>query len=207
LLKRIFFALVALIMVTGCSSQPAGDSPANQGNRNFIKTGDNTGPGLAGDPVINRFTVVPATIPPGGKATLSWDVSDAASVSINQNIGMVEKVGSLEVSPMLQTAYVITATNQKGSSFAKVTLTVQAQGANTLPVVLEFTTNPTTPKINQPARLIWKTRGATQVTIDNVPVQASGDKMINLPSATTFVITATNSYGSEIKYLSVPVTE
>ena len=206
MLKHIFVILVALIIVAGCSNQ-AGGQPADTEKPNIIEAGDNTGPGLQGDPVINRFSVVPSNIQPGGKAKLIWVTSDAASVSINNNIGIVEKSGSMEVSPMVQTAYIITATNAKGSTFAKVTLTVQAQGANTLPVILEFVTNPPVPRINEPARLIWKTRGATEVYVDNVPVQANGDKMIKLQSATVFMITATNSYGSEIKYLSVPVNE
>jgi hypothetical protein len=207
LLKRLFIALVALMIFTACSCQPAGDGATNTDDTKITPTGDNTGPGLAGDPVINRFTVTPSTIQPGGKAKLSWYVSNAASVSINQDIGIVDKVGSIEVSPMVQTAYIITAINEKGSTFAKVTLSLQAQGPEKLPVVLEFVTDPVVPKKNTPARLIWKTRGATQVTIDNVPVQANGDKMVMLSSPTSFMIMVTNSFGSEIKYLSVQVND
>jgi len=204
--KRIFLALVALFTFAGCMDMPVGDVSTGRQDT-IVNTDSPAGSSLAGDPVINRFSVVPSTIEPGGKARLIWDVSNAASVSISRDIGLVDKKGDMEISPMVQTAYIITATNEKGSTFAKVTLTVQAQGANTLPVILEFITNPVIPKNDQPARLIWKTRGATQVTIDNVPVQANGDKMIRISSPTTFMITATNSYGSEIKYLSVQVNE
>lgn len=196
-----------LMTLTGCSSQPVVNESASEENTSSSIQEDNTGPGLAGDPVINRFSVVPGTIQPGAKAKLTWKVSNAASVSLNQNIGLVDKEGSMEVSPMTQTAYVLTATNKKGSTFAKVTLTVQAQGPDTLPVIIEFTTDPAVPKRNTPSRLIWKTRGATQVSIDNVPVRANGDKMIMISAPTTYMIMATNSFGSEMKYLSVQVNE
>ena len=206
MLKRIFVALVALILITGCSDPHTSDGAAGKQDTKIYE-GENTGPNLASDPVISRFTVSPSNIQPGDKAKLSWSVSNAASVSLNQDIGLVDTAGSMEVSPMVQTAYVITATNVKGSTFAKVTLTVQAQGPNKLPAIIEFITDPAVPKKNTPARLIWKTRGATMVTIDNVPVQASGDKMIMLSNPTNYMIIATNSYGSEIKYLSVQVNE
>lgn len=160
---------------------------------------------LDGDPVINRFSVTPAAITVGSKAVLSWDVSNASSVSINQGIGLVELKGSIEVSPVSQTVYILTATNQKGTTFAKVTLSIQAHGGEKLPVVLEFTTDPVVPKRGQNARLRWTTRGATQVMIDNVPVQLNGDKIIRLDGPTTFTITVTNSFGSNIQYLSVQV--
>jgi len=41
--------------------------------------------------------------------------------------------------------------------------------------------------------------------IDNVPVQPNGDKMIRLDGPTTYMITVTNSFGSDIRYLSVQV--
>ena len=199
LLPSFITAISAVLLVfTGCMDVPS-TPPDLKPVGNIVPSGLNE------DPVINRFSVTPAAITVGSKAVLSWDVSNASSVSLNQGIGLVEAKGSLEVSPISQTAYILTATNQKGATFAKVTLSIQAQGEEKLPVVLEFTTDPAVPKRGQSARLRWTTRGATQVMIDNVPVQPNGDKMIRLDGPTTYMITVTNSFGSDIRYLSVQV--
>lgn len=208
---RIILILLILLIIPGiimaCNGERAWDGqPDMQKNTNAVNA-DITGPVLPDDPVINRFSVSPSTIPPGGKATLSWDVSNAASVTINNNIGQVATKGAIEVSPAAQTIYVITATNQKGSAFARVILTMQDSSHPKLPVIEEFKTSPDRPRKGKPAKLIWKTTGATQVTIDNVPVQLSGDKTIILVTPTIYTIMATNSFGSEIKYLSVSVSE
>lgn len=187
-----------LIAFTACMDVPA-VAPEIKPAGNIVPSGLNE------DPVINRFSVTPSAITPGSKAVLSWDVSNASSVSINQGIGLVDLNGSIEVSPISQTAYILTATNPKGTTFAKVTLSIQAHGKEKLPAVLEFTTDPVVPKRGQPARLRWTTRGATQVMIDNVPVQPNGDKLIRLDGPTIYTITVTNSFGSDIKYLSVQV--
>jgi len=199
LLPSFITAISAVLLVfTGCMDVPS-TPPVLKPVGNIVPSGLNE------DPVINRFSVTPSAIAPGSKALLSWDVSNASSVSLNQGIGLVEAKGSLEVSPISQTAYILTVTNQKGATFAKVTLSIQAQGEEKLPVVLEFATDPAVPKRGQSARLRWTTRGATQVMIDNVPVQPNGDKMIRLDGPTTYMITVTNSFGSDIRYLSVQV--
>jgi hypothetical protein len=206
-LRVISVLLIISAIITACSSQPAGDSQSDLRNNANTANAEITGPVLSGDPVINRFSVSPSTIPPGGKAILSWDVSNAVSVTINNNIGRVNSKGSVEVTPAVQTTYVITATNQKGSAFARVILTVQDASHQKLPAIEEFRTDPEYPRRGKPAKLIWKTSGATQVTINDVPVQLSGDKTIMLITPTIYTIMATNSFGSEIKYLSVSISE
>ena len=198
-MKHFAAALAILLVFTGCMDVPA-EAPT-------LQTDSKIDPSRVGsdDPVINRFTVTPSAITAGSKATLSWDVSNASSVSINQGIGLVEARGSKEISPISQTAYIITATNPKNTVFSKVTLSIKAEGGEKLPVVLDFSTDPAVPKRGQPARLRWTTRGATQVMIDNVPVQTNGDKQIRLDAPTTFMITVTNAFGSDIRYLSVQV--
>lgn len=210
MLKHILITLVTLILISGCSSLPAinnqAGSETNTGYTGNNSDGQTIGRGLDWDPVIHRFSVTPANIPPGGKATLSWHVSNADAVSLNQDIGQVEMTGSMEVSPSIQTVYIITATNIRGSTYAKVTLTVNDYGPNKLPVIEEFKTNPEILKPDEPGRLIWKTSGATLVTINNVPVQLSGNKMIRQTESRTYMLIVTNSFGSDIRYLSVPVS-
>jgi len=76
------------------------------------------------EPVINSFNADSATITEGESVTLSWQVTDADDVSINQGIGSVGLSGSTSVSPTSTTNYTLTATNSAGSSIATVTITV-----------------------------------------------------------------------------------
>lgn len=81
-----------------------------------------------GTPTINFFTVDPTTIAPGDQAILSWNVSGAVSVQINQGIGNVSSVGQAPVSPNSTTIYTLTATNPCGQATRTITLTVSAGG-------------------------------------------------------------------------------
>ena len=62
-------------------------------------------------PVIQSFSADPASIIAGQTTTLSWSVSNATAVSINQGIGPVGLSGSRTVGPSLNTTYTLTATN------------------------------------------------------------------------------------------------
>ncbi len=66
-------------------------------------------------PVINSFIATPAEIQPGQSSTLSWNVSGATSISIDNGIGTVQATGSLVVSPVTGTSYIITARNAVGT--------------------------------------------------------------------------------------------
>ncbi len=61
------------------------------------------------DPVITDFSISPNTITPGDSATLSWSVTGADSVTINNGIGTVASSGSLSITPSATTTYEITA--------------------------------------------------------------------------------------------------
>jgi hypothetical protein len=78
-------------------------------------------PSGAVKPVVNSFEASPGIINPGGSSTLSWNVSGAATVSIDQGIGNVALSGTRVVLPTKATTYTLTATNEFGS----VTVTAQ----------------------------------------------------------------------------------
>lgn len=69
-------------------------------------------------PVINSFDVTPGNITSGESSTLSWSVSDAKAVSIDQGIGNVALSGTRVLSPNTTTTYTLTATNDAGSATA-----------------------------------------------------------------------------------------
>ncbi|MDP2877646.1 MAG: fibronectin type III domain-containing protein [Holophaga sp.] len=76
-------------------------------------------------PVISSFTATPTTLQSGASTTLTWAVSGAISLSINEGIGTVSGT-SRTVTPAATTTYVLTATNATGSSTHQATVTVTA---------------------------------------------------------------------------------
>ena len=73
-------------------------------------------------PVVARFTATPDALPHGGgEVTLSWEVADAASVSIEPGIGPVEG-DSRVVQVSADTTFRLTATGPGGTDTAEVTV-------------------------------------------------------------------------------------
>jgi|GEM_PF-1036451 len=79
-------------------------------------------------PQIASFSAQPTTIAQGQSATLSWSVSGAASLSIDNGVGDVTGASSRSVSPAATTTYVLTASNATGSVTASAAVTVNPQG-------------------------------------------------------------------------------
>jgi len=96
----LFFILIALVFIAGCSGTP----PTA--------------------PIINSFSANSIAIDEGDTVVLSWAVTDATTVTIDQSIGSVALTGSTSVSPTTATTYTLTATNSAGSSTATVTIIV-----------------------------------------------------------------------------------
>jgi len=93
----LFFAMIVLVLIAGCN-------------------------GTA--PIINSFSANPSTITVGESSTLSWSVTDATSVTIDQSIGSVALISTMTVSPATTTTYTLTATNTAGSVTASVQVVV-----------------------------------------------------------------------------------
>jgi len=75
-------------------------------------------------PIINSFLANPTTITIGESSNLSWSVTDAISVTIDNGIGSVALMGTTSVSPITNNTYTLTATNITGSITATTTITV-----------------------------------------------------------------------------------
>lgn len=79
------------------------------------------------NPSVNTFVATPGTIAIGQNSTLSWNVSDATLVSIDNGIGNVSASSTTAVSPETTTTYTLTASNQGlATSTAQVTVMVSA---------------------------------------------------------------------------------
>jgi len=98
---NLFFAMIILVLVAGCGPAPTA-------------------------PIINSFSANPLTITVGESSNLSWSVTDATTVTIDNGIGSVALSGTTTVTPVTTTTYTLTATNSTGSVTASVTVTVGA---------------------------------------------------------------------------------
>jgi len=162
-------------------------------------------------PVINSFDASPPSISAGGSSTLTWKVSGATTVSIDQGIGNVALTGSRAVMPSVTTVYTLTATNAVGVS-VPATAQVMVSGAPSppagLPVVNSFTASPSSITAGSSATLSWNVSNATSVTIDQGvgAVGSSGTTSVSPAATTTYTLTATNAAGSTTAMTQVTVS-
>ncbi len=125
---------------------------------------------FAGDipppPEVVEFKVEPAVIRKGEKATLSWSVTNGASISVNQGVGVVRPQGSVEVSPNFTTQYRITAAGEfpeLGLARKSVTLRVVAPDVERppeVPIDVPPDVIPEAPKPTEEARVDLKVNGS-----------------------------------------------
>ncbi|HDK25554.1 MAG TPA: hypothetical protein ENG48_00515 [Candidatus Atribacteria bacterium] len=116
-MKRIKFFTIILILImftliNGCSPAP-----------------------LA--PVITSFLADPQVIDAGGTSTLTWEVSDATTVTISPGVGSVALIGTFVVSPIETTTYTLTASNVAGNVTAQVNVTVSSALQKAIDVVVD----------------------------------------------------------------------
>ena len=110
---RALAALLILLVVSfGCQTTKSSGSSGGSSSSGTL-------------PVINSFTASAASITLGKSVTLSWSVTNATSLSLNQGVGPVTG-SSVSVTPAATgtLTYVLTATNSTGSATASVTVTV-----------------------------------------------------------------------------------
>lgn len=165
-------------------------------------------------PTIANFSADPATIAPGDTSTLSWNVSDADSVSITTPDGEVttstEAQGTVEVAPAATTTYTLTATNSSGSSSETVTVTV---GTTTPggPEIVAFTATPGMILEGASSTLAWSVTDADEVVITageteiETSTDAEGSVTVTPAATTTYTLTATNSEGESTATVTVTV--
>ena len=85
-----------------------------------------------GSPVINSFTATPDNIAAGGTSTLSWDVTGATSLSIDNGVGPVTGTSAV-VNPTVTTTYTLEATNDNGTVRSSKVVTVGTDTGGTAP--------------------------------------------------------------------------
>jgi peptidoglycan-associated lipoprotein len=75
-------------------------------------------------PTVAAFAAEPSSIERGQSSTLSWNVTEATSVSIDNSIGAVQASASRRVFPGASTTYTLTATGPGGTKTATATVNV-----------------------------------------------------------------------------------
>jgi len=143
---------------------------------------------------VNSFSASLTTIPAGDSVTLSWNVSDATAIAIDQGIGTVSAIGSVAVTPGVTTTYKITATGGGSTATSQVTVTVQEPVLD----IVFFSADPESVPSGSVSMLTWKTTGATEVRILPVigAVAAEGDVNVTVIGNQTHVFTLTASNGT-----------
>jgi hypothetical protein len=148
----------------------------------------------AGVPVIVSFTASPTTISEGQTSTLSWAVTGATSLSIDQGIGSVRGKTSQVVAPDRETTtYTLTATNAAGAS-ATAQVTVMPVP---LPTIVSFGASPTAVSSGGSATLTAEFYDGTGIVDQGIGAVTSGSGKIidSINAATTYTLTVTNVAG------------
>lgn len=165
---------------------------------------------VTGRPVIS-FSASPAVGSPataiinrGQSSTLSWNVSNATSVSIDNNIGNVAASGTLIVSPTRSTSYKITASNSAGTVTGYVKVRVNYPD---VPNVVSFTATPVTITLGQSTTLSWTTTNAATVILSGFGlVPDSGTMSVSPTETTEYSVAASNPSLHLYKSTTVTVT-
>jgi hypothetical protein len=147
-------------------------------------------------PTITKFQATPASIKAGETSTLSWSVSDATQVSLDQGFG-VQAGNSVDVTPAVTTTYTLSVTGPGGTTTAQLTVTVQVAK----PVITSFTASPDDVPFGGVSTLSWTVTGTvTGLSLSNginaQDVTGTTSKQLTVDTDTTFTLTATNSGGS-----------
>ena len=160
-----------------------------------------------GAPTVNSFTASPTTISSGSSSVLSWSVSNASALIIDQGIGSVSAAGTSTVTPAATTTYTLTAVNASGTTVSMVTVTVESGSSTTTtttpttsgpPPVAHIYVNPGNISPTGTAVVSWDTANASSVVINpgigSVP--PSGSRNVSPNNTTVYVITASNANGT-----------
>ncbi|MCI5145506.1 MAG: hypothetical protein D3923_08230, partial [Candidatus Electrothrix sp. AR3] len=155
----------------------------------------------SGTPFIT-ISAVPETVGYGASSVLTWQSTNADSVSIDNGIGLVDLNGSVSVAPTETTTYTITATGPGGT--ATDTATVEVLGS--APTVT-ISAVPETIVSGSSAVLIWQSGGVENVYIDNgIGTVAVKDSLSVIPEhTTTYTITGSGTNGTVSSQVTVQV--
>jgi hypothetical protein len=202
-------AIICLAGVTGlaaCGASSKGGATGAAGTGTGTGAGGTgtggTGTGTAGSgpapgsPTVTSFTAEPATLPTGGgEVTLTWVVTGADQISIDNGVGVVTGT-TVKATVKATTIFTLSAMNTKGTVTKSAVVTVAASSKN--PVILSFSAAPPSlPTGGGQTTLSWEVQNATGLSIDQgVGVVTGTSKAVTATATTIYTLTATNADGS-----------
>jgi phospholipase C len=149
------------------------------------------------------------TINAGDLVTLTWNSSNADSVSVNPPIEIegadtFPLSGNATVSPSANTTYTFTATNSLGSVQSAVAITV-----NQVPPTISLTADNTSILPGGSAMLSWTSTNANTISIDqgigNVTAP-NGSQSVSPAATTTYTASATGNGGTTTSSVTINVS-
>src|SRR5438477_4279489 len=161
-----------------------------------------TGPGVT---VTGSITITVNQVPPtitlaanptniccGNSAVLTWNTSNATSVTIDNGVGQQPANGSIQVKPTATTTYTATATGPGGTASATATVSVSS---------IAITANPSSIAPGRSTTLSWQSSGTAPVDVEptvgaNQP--PTGTATVNPSSTTTYTATTTDASGNTV---------
>jgi phospholipase C len=191
----IFLLSLALLAFTGCAGV-GGGNPGPSPSPSPTPT-PTTGPAAV------TISAQPAVIAQGQSTTISWNSTNASSVTITPSILAEDQTtlalsGSVTVVPTASTTYTAVANGSAGQ---------KATSAATVNI-LSVTLTATPPKVaaGQSAVLSWISTNATSLSIDQgvgAVTGASGSVPVSPAAPTTYTITATNGTATATSSVTV----
>src|ERR1700722_10167694 len=185
-ISALVFLFTTFIVSIGCG----GGSTATQKNS-------------TGQPTIT-FNAQPVTVTSGASTVLSWNASNANSVSIT-GLGTFPATGSVKVTPTATTTYTATAAGPGGTSASSTVVSVTTSGPK--PTV-SFNAQPSSIVPGASAVLNWATTNATSVSIAGVGTfGATGSATVTPTCPVTYTATATGPGGTTASSTTVTVSQ
>ncbi len=149
-------------------------------------------PATDGAPSISSFTVSQSDIFEGESTTLSWMVDNAFTITISPDIGNVDAMSSVMITPTQTTTYRLIASNGLGQVEASVVVNVTPIGNELL--ITHFSVSSGSIPPGGSVELSWNVVNSTSVELSGGvgPVSASGSITVSPTATTTYTLTASD---------------
>lgn len=157
-------------------------------------------------PEIVSFSAEESAITSGESTQLNWQINGTVeSLVIDNGVGEVTGLTSIEVAPSSTTTYEMTATNSAGSTTAEVTITVDQPLEP--PQIESFSASPAEINSGQTALLEWQVTGYDSLEINQGIGDVSGETeyQVSPDESTTYTLTAVNAAGESSSSVTITV--
>jgi hypothetical protein len=157
-------------------------------------------PPPASAPVINQFSATPSTIDAGQSSNLSWNTSNATSCTAQGSwAGTRNLQGTMNVTPLANSAYTLTCNGAGGSASRTVNITVNAVAPPPPAPTLTLSSNPGTVTAGEVSTLRWSSTNASRCEAMGSwsgTRNLQGNRNVTPPATSTYRLTCSGAGGS-----------